>query len=96
MCSPPNADLPEQITGLHRLLTRSPSRVLIASLGDAVGDLRQPNMPGTVDEYPNWRLPVADGDGRAVTRLELCASPGAAHLADVLQSGLSANRAGLS
>ncbi len=93
---PPHADLTEQITGLHRLLTRSPSRVLIASLGDAIGDLRQPNMPGTIDEYPNWRLPVADGEGHCLSRLELCASPGAARLAEVLRSGLSANRGGLS
>ena len=20
--------------------------------------MRQPNLPGTVDEYPNWRLPL--------------------------------------
>jgi 4-alpha-glucanotransferase len=26
---------------------------------DAVGDLRQPNLPGT-DEYPNWPLPLAE------------------------------------
>ena len=41
-----------------------PCRVVLAALGDAVGDLRQPNLPGTVDQYPNWRLPVADGAGR--------------------------------
>jgi 4-alpha-glucanotransferase len=23
-----------------------------------VGEPRQPNLPGTVDEYPNWRLPL--------------------------------------
>jgi len=22
------------------------------------GEVRQPNLPGTVDEYPNWRLPL--------------------------------------
>jgi 4-alpha-glucanotransferase len=59
--------------------------VLLAALGDAVGDLRQPNMPGTVDEYPNWRLPVADGEGRMLSREELCNSPGAAALAAALQ-----------
>ncbi|HEX4432309.1 MAG TPA: 4-alpha-glucanotransferase [Frankiaceae bacterium] len=76
--------LEEKIVGLHELLARSPSRVLLAMLGDAVGDLRQPNMPGTVDEYPNWRLPVADGAGRVLSREELCASPGAARLATAL------------
>jgi len=23
-----------------------------------IGETRQPNLPGTVDEYPNWRLPL--------------------------------------
>ena len=83
--SPPTGSLDEQIAALHELLALSPSRVLLAALGDAVGDLRQPNMPGTVDEYPNWRLPVADGEGRMLSREELCASPGAAALAAALQ-----------
>ena len=87
----PDAGLVELIVGVHALLTRSPSRVLLAALGDAVGDMRQPNMPGTVDEYPNWRLPVADGDGRLLTLDELCRAPGAARLAAVLQAGLSDN-----
>ncbi len=78
--------LEEQIVGLHELLALSPSRVLLAALGDAVGDLRQPNMPGTVDEYPNWRLPVADGAGRVLSRAQLCASPGAVRLAEALQA----------
>jgi len=77
--------LAEQIVALHELLALSPSRVLLAALGDAVGDLRQPNMPGTVDEYPNWRLPVADGEGRILSRDEICDSPGAARLAAALQ-----------
>ena len=67
--------------------------MLLASLGDAVGDLRQPNMPGTVDEYPNWRLPVADGEGRVLSRAELCASPGAARLAQALQEAAAGTAA---
>ncbi len=82
--------LAEQIVALHELLALSPSQVLLAALGDAVGDLRQPNMPGTVDEYPNWRLPVADGEGRMLSREEICASPGAASLAAALQADLPA------
>jgi 4-alpha-glucanotransferase len=23
-----------------------------------IAETRQPNLPGTVDEYPNWRLPL--------------------------------------
>jgi 4-alpha-glucanotransferase len=43
---------------MHALLARTPCRVLLGSLYDAVGEIRQPNLPGTVDEYPNWRLPL--------------------------------------
>ena len=80
--------LAEQILALHELLGLSPSRVLLASLSDSVGDLRQPNMPGTVDEYPNWRLPVADPSGKSLTRAELCTAPGTAALAAVMRAAV--------
>jgi 4-alpha-glucanotransferase len=31
-----------------------------------VGDRRTQNVPGTSDEYPNWRIPLCDGEGKAV------------------------------
>jgi 4-alpha-glucanotransferase len=83
------APLQDQIVALHELLGLSPSRVLLASLPDAIADLRQPNMPGTVDEYPNWRLPVADGTGCVLDREQLCAHPGAARLAAVMRAAAS-------
>jgi 4-alpha-glucanotransferase len=48
----------DPITALHALLARAPSRLLLASLTDALGELRQPNLPGTIDQYPNWRIPL--------------------------------------
>ena len=42
-------------------LAASPSRLVAASLYDVLGELRQPNMPGTVDQYPNWRMPLPAG-----------------------------------
>lgn len=54
-----NAEDIEDITvAMHALLGRTACRVLLASPYDVVGELRQPNLPGTVDEYPNWRLPL--------------------------------------
>ena len=47
------------------------------------GDLRQPNLPGTTDEYPNWRIPLADGYGRTVGLEEFLAHPGTARLAEL-------------
>jgi len=42
-------------------LARTPSRLLAISLEDLLGLVEQPNVPGTVDEHPNWRrrLPVS-------------------------------------
>jgi 4-alpha-glucanotransferase len=36
------------------------------SLADAVGERRPQNMPGTSDQYPNWRIPLCDAEGRPV------------------------------
>jgi 4-alpha-glucanotransferase len=42
-------------------LSRTKSRLLAISVEDLLGVVDQPNIPGTVDEHPNWRqkLPVA-------------------------------------
>jgi 4-alpha-glucanotransferase len=42
-------------------LARTRSRLLAISLEDLLGVIDQPNIPGTVDEHPNWRrrLPLA-------------------------------------
>jgi len=41
-------------------LAATPARVLVAPLDDVVGMVEQANLPGTLDEHPNWRrkLPV--------------------------------------
>ncbi|MDP9164931.1 MAG: 4-alpha-glucanotransferase, partial [Actinomycetota bacterium] len=46
------------ITALHRFLAATPSQLKLISPYDVIGEPRQPNLPGTVDEYPNWRLPL--------------------------------------
>jgi 4-alpha-glucanotransferase len=45
-------------------LSKTKSRLLAISLEDLLGVADQPNIPGTVDEHPNWRqrLPVAVDD----------------------------------
>ncbi len=75
------------VLAMHAVLAAAPSRVVLAAFGDAVGDLRQPNLPGTVDEYPNWRLPVADGSGRPMGLEELLDSAGVRRLTALLAEG---------
>jgi 4-alpha-glucanotransferase len=47
------------IVAMHRLLATARSRVVLAAFTDVLGDVRQPNLPGTVDAYPNWRIPLS-------------------------------------
>lgn len=63
------------VRAVHRFLLRTPARMVGVWLPDAVGDRRPQNLPGTWDEYPNWRLPIAGPDGRPCTLEELAASP---------------------
>ncbi|MGV9415938.1 4-alpha-glucanotransferase [Streptomyces sp. NPDC003674] len=82
---PPGSDEEAEIQGVHRFLLRTPARLVGVWLPDGVGDRRPQNLPGTWDEYPNWRLPVADAEGRPVTLEELAASPRLRALLDVLR-----------
>lgn len=54
----PDAGDEEIVVAMHALLARTGSRLALISPYDVVGEVRQPNLPGTVDEYPNWRLPL--------------------------------------
>jgi 4-alpha-glucanotransferase len=60
----PDADIEATVRALHRYLTWTPSRLICVALTDAVGDRRTQNQPGTIDEYPNWRMPLAGPDGQ--------------------------------
>ncbi|WP_330457873.1 4-alpha-glucanotransferase [Streptomyces sp. NBC_00820] len=74
-----------EIQAVHRFLLRTPARLIGVWLPDGIGDRRPQNLPGTWDQYPNWRLPVADAEGRPVTLEELTGSPRLRALLDVLR-----------
>ena len=61
----------EFTVGLYAYLARTPAALIGVSLADAVGDRRPQNIPGTTSEYPNWRVPLCDDEGRAVLLEEL-------------------------
>ncbi len=50
----------ELLVAAQRFLASSPGRLQLIPLEDALGVTEQVNMPGTVDQHPNWRhrLPV--------------------------------------
>ena len=47
------------IVAVHRFLAATPCRLLAVQMDDALGTLEQANLPGTVDEHPNWRRKMA-------------------------------------
>jgi (1->4)-alpha-D-glucan 1-alpha-D-glucosylmutase len=44
----------ELCLAIYRYLAQTPCKILLVSLDDVLGTLDQQNMPGTVDEHPNW------------------------------------------
>jgi 4-alpha-glucanotransferase len=48
-----------------RFVAKTPAQLTLLPLEDALGLERQPNMPGTIVEYPNWRHRY-DGDAASV------------------------------
>ncbi len=80
---------------MHAALTASPAALVLAAFGDAVGDVRQPNLPGTVDEYPNWRLPVAGPDGTPLSLQEVLEHPGVRRLTRLMSTGAAGDEPGV-
>jgi 4-alpha-glucanotransferase len=62
------------------LLVRAPSVLVSATLEDAVGERRRPNMPGATDR-PNWCLPLP------VWVDDLAEHAGVAEVAAILRDG---------
>ncbi len=80
---------PEEFTvALYGYLTRTPAVLIGVSLAEAAGERRPQNMPGTVDEYPNWRIPLADADGQPVLLDDLPANAGVRAVAAAVAGGL--------
>jgi 4-alpha-glucanotransferase len=51
---------------LYGYLARTPALLIGVNLAEAAGEIRSQNMPGTSDEYPNWKLPLCGPDGSPV------------------------------
>lgn len=52
----PDADEPEPVVeAAIRHIAQSQAVLAIAPIEDLLGELEQPNLPGTINEHPNWR-----------------------------------------
>ena len=76
----------EIVEAMHKMLLKSPSVLLQAALVDGVGETRTQNQPGTNNEYPNWRIPLADEHGRVVHTDEVFDLPRVKSLAAIMDA----------
>ena len=47
------------VDGALSYVAQSPSPLMLAPIEDLLGLVEQPNLPGTIDEHPNWRRRLA-------------------------------------
>ena len=61
---PPPEAADRVVEPVLRFVAAAPSAMALLPLEDLLGEVEQPNLPGTVDEHPNWRRrfarPAAD------------------------------------
>jgi 4-alpha-glucanotransferase len=53
--APAATEAPPIVDAAVQFVAKTPAQLALLPLEDALGVKRQPNMPGTIVEYPNWR-----------------------------------------
>ncbi len=71
----PRPGAAEFTVALYGYLARTRAVLVGVSLADAVGESRAQNIPGTSEEYPNWRIPLCDAAGKPVLLEDLATLP---------------------
>jgi 4-alpha-glucanotransferase len=81
LLAPDERSVPAIVAALYGFLARTPSMLVAATLEDAVEAHDRPNVPGTIDQRPNWSLPLP------VPLDDLAADPRVRRLARILSEG---------
>jgi 4-alpha-glucanotransferase len=56
--APDHAPVDDVVVAAYRTVAAGPSVVATAALDDLTGARHRPNVPGTIDQHPNWRIPL--------------------------------------
>lgn len=64
--APPPAKTGAVVDAAIAFIARTRSRLSLIPLEDALGLVEQPNIPGTIDEHPNWRRRLAQPADRVL------------------------------
>jgi 4-alpha-glucanotransferase len=81
LLAPDERSVPAIVAALYGFLARTPSMLVAATLEDAVESHDRPNVPGTIDQRPNWSLSLP------VPLDDLAADPRVRRLAGILSEG---------
>ncbi|MCI1964032.1 MAG: 4-alpha-glucanotransferase [Ancrocorticia sp.] len=82
----------EIVEAMYRYIAKIPAELLAVALVDAVGERRSQNQPGTNNEYPNWRLPLADSENNVVLLEDLDDNPRLISLVHVFTEEIACTR----
>jgi 4-alpha-glucanotransferase len=88
LLAPGERSVPAILAALYGFLTRTPAMLLAATLEDALEAPDRPNVPGTVDQRPNWSLPLP------VRLDDLAADRRVRRLAAILSEGTNRSASG--
>lgn len=78
------AKLKEIMLAMHKFLRNTPAKLKAVSFSDFTLETRRQNAPGTYKEYPNWRLPVSDINGKIVFLEDILALDFTKQIAEVM------------
>jgi 4-alpha-glucanotransferase len=69
--APPPTEPPRVIDAAVKFIAQAQSDIALLPLEDALGLEQQPNLPGTIDEHPNWRRRYAGPSGALLDAPEI-------------------------
>lgn len=68
---PPKEETSRVVDAALQFVAMGPSPVTVVPMEDLLGLAEQPNLPGTIDEHPNWRRRLPDVAERLLERPEV-------------------------
>ncbi|WP_418320709.1 4-alpha-glucanotransferase [Piscinibacter sakaiensis] len=78
--SAPPTSFTELVEAAHMYLAKAPAKLLLVQIEDLAAEVEQMNLPGTVDQHPNWRRKLQH------TTAEIFGDPAVRQLADAIRS----------
>jgi 4-alpha-glucanotransferase len=66
---PPEIEKQVVLDSAIAFIGKTASKLALVPIEDIAGEVEQPNLPGTVEEHPNWRRRLPSGNGLGSSRV---------------------------